>query len=141
MSKENIEIFKSKLKDYRIYYSMFLKLNERLSNLWYELEGVKAIQYDKEPSSHNNYLIQERKYALSEKIKEAQAQINSLNEKLSYIDCILEKMQPEIRDTIIDIYINKKSIRKAAKKCNISHTALLKRINKEIARLLDSNEY
>ena len=128
---EIITQFKNELRNYKYTSYMLNSLLEKESDIWYELEGVKAISYDRLPSNYNIQLIEEKKLFLMERLKTVKEQIDRLQTQIRYVDKILSNMKDtETRDALINIYINKKSLKYEADKIYITDSGLLKRIDK-----------
>lgn len=137
MNKNDIEAFKKELANYNYKANMLNALNERLDETYYDLEGVKAIRYDKAPGQVNMALINEKKFSLSKKIDELETEISRLSNDIMYIEDILASMENhDIRKAIIDIYINKKTIKEVCEDYFITPPGLLYQINKEIGKTL-----
>lgn len=130
---ELVAQYKNELRNYKYYGLMLESVNEKLGDLWYELEGVKAIQYDRESGTYNAQLIQEHKLDLMRRINEMENQKTRLESQMSYVGDVLQSMQDEeMRNAIIDVFINGKPLRDVCKKYYISHAGLLYSMNNEI---------
>lgn len=132
-----LEHFKNELKNYNYYRQMLKSYNERIDNAWYELSMVKGIRYDKQAGSASSNSLNAYKYALMKKLDLLEAERDRIELQLEYLDSILVKIDDiELRQALIDVYVNKMTLRQASKKYYISHTALLKRFNKAINQAL-----
>lgn len=136
----SVEAFKNELGNYNYYCNMLSRLEERLDETVYELEGVKGIRYDKAPSRPNMKLINARKHDLSDKIEKLENEISRISNQVFYIENVLSLMEnQEVRKAIIDVYINNKTILQICEDYNLSNAGLHYQMSKEIRNAL--NQY
>lgn len=137
LKKDEVQAFKNELANYTIYSSMLRKHREKLDELYYELEGVKGIRYDKAPSMPNKHLIMERLHYLSGEIEKTENEIERLCICLEHMENVLANMEHEIRRAIVDVYINGKAIIDICNEYNYSATGLHYQMNKCIQKALE----
>lgn len=125
-----IEAFKNELANYTYYVNMMDVLSERLSVLYYDLEGVKAIRYDKAPSMPNKHLIRERMHKLSNDIERTENEIMRLKAEIMRIENVLAEMDIEYRQAVIDVYIKGKTILEICEDYCLSNAGLHYQMNK-----------
>lgn len=87
--------------NYKKFYIYLYRLEIELSDLWYELENVKAVDYSKERTSFNQDLATERYYKISDQIQEKEKDIRFMKAILDGMKQFWELIpDPEIRDKI-----------------------------------------
>ena len=137
LKKDEVQAFKNELANYTIYSSMLRKHREKLDELYYELEGVKGIRYDKAPSMPNKHLIMERLHYLSGEIEKTENEIERLCICLEHMENVLANMEHEIRRAIVEVYINKKRLIDVCVEHNYSDAGLHYQMNKTIQKWLE----
>lgn len=132
-----IEQFKNELKNLEYYKESLTKVSDSLSLNWYELTGVKGVQYDKQRGAFNKDIADKRKYYLLGKIEAQEQEKRRLQANVQYIEDVLSLIKDqEIREAIVNIYVHKKTFRKEAKKHYMSHVTLYNQINKQLKEAL-----
>lgn len=133
-----VEAFKNEMANYTYYVNMLTKLEEKLDVLYYDLEGVKAVRYDKAPSKANAKMINEKKHFLSKEIEKTENEISRLTIEIMYVEDILAEMDDlEIRKAIIDVYIKGKTILEICDDYSLSNAGLHYQMNKCIEKALN----
>ena len=62
--------FKNEISNLKAYCRSLEEIQTELDMLWYELTGVKGVQYDKQPSSYNQSLSENYRLELLDKIEQ-----------------------------------------------------------------------
>ena len=128
-----LDYIKNELKNYDYYKESLKRINDSLSYTWHELAGVKAIRYDKQPGSYSKAAARKRQHELMDKIEKLETEASRIKKQIVYIEGILTRVQDEeIREAILKVYTQKKTLRKVAKGLYMSHVTLYKQINKQL---------
>lgn len=121
------------MRNYNAYLERLNKLDSKLELLYYELSGVKGVRYDKLPGSFNKLRADEKKYSLMKEISEVESEITRISLQIDRVDRVLDSIKDiEIRNAIYEIYIEGKRCRDVAEDLYMSHTTLLRKINKAL---------
>lgn len=133
---QSVKAFKNELRNYNYYLSQVIKLNSSIDWCYHMLGGdAKAIDYSKEPS--HSLPNKDFEYKLRDDI-ERYEQLKALNEdKIKYIDEILNRMETDVRWAIKCVYVEGKQMRNVAFKIFVGHSTLQHRIDKAIERALE----
>lgn len=132
---DDIVAFKNELRNYT-HYKRRVKAQQELIDLCeYNLGGVKGIRYDKLPGhSPPNKDVEEK---LRKEIDKHTQLRDDTQKKIDDIDKILNLIEISLRNDLIEVYANNKTIEEVAKKEYISTTGLLYQFNKAIKKALE----
>ena len=91
------------------HYSLYKMLREKnrckLDILYYELEGVKAVDYTKEKGTYNNDARIEKYYRISDDISQLEKENTIIDNVLSGLEYIRDRVkEPSLRAKIEDGY-------------------------------------
>ncbi len=131
-----VEHFKNELRNYEYYKITLNVVNEKLKVVWYELTGVKAIQYDKQPSSPGKKEMTAREINLRKKIDMLEYQKARLENQINYIEDVLGMLDSETRLACLDVYVKKRKIVDVSQELYISPSGLYKQINRNLMKAL-----
>ncbi len=135
MQKESVRAFKNELRNYAYYLSVIESLERSIEFCYERLGGLRGIDPSKEPlhiHANNEY-----EWKLRDDIEQFEAKIKRLRDKVNEVDIILNRMETDVREAVIDVYVKGKQARTVASRMYISHSGLLKRINKAIENALE----
>lgn len=139
---EEIEIEKKQISCYRNRLDYLKKLYEEKKLLYYELSGLKGINYENSKSmSYNKYAIEHKKIKISEKItklekkiKNEEKEIDIIEKKLRKINRLNEKRKIIIEgeekniypsEIIIDVLCQRKTYKMACEEYQFKSTSSL----------------
>lgn len=106
-----------------------------MSDVWYELSGVKGVRYDRIPARGKHEDLPDWKVRLYDEITALRKELDRLNLNHEYIEYILNDMDPETADAVVEIYAYGRSYEQVARENGISVGGLQKRIAKELKRI------
>lgn len=134
------ESFVAHLKSLRAYNESTKKLKIDVYVLEYDLEGVKAIRYDKIPGSYNPSYNNEKQL---EKIDEYNEVLQKLNkeekimlETLELVKKPLETMPKYLKNMVIEKYIDGVSFDDLGRKYGYSERGMSKMLKREVEKYL-----
>lgn len=130
MQGEEIKAFKNQLRRYNYLCSRMSSLKNSIEYLYDRLGGVRGIDPSKEPVH-----VQPNKdleYKIRDDIEKLEAKLRLVVAEKVEIDEILAKIDPPLRDAIMEVYVYRHRIDVVAIKHSLSHTGLHKRMNKAI---------
>ena len=114
-------------------------LEIQIDDIVYQYCGVKGIQYDKESSSNNPYLTDEKLVLLSERLKEPQRELEFAIRAIEQLEPIvygnLNKLPADIRDIVIKKYWENKTYSEIGKEVGYTQGGLWKRVKNEILKI------
>ena len=133
------ETFLNELRNLNNYKHRLKELEDKLDTLFYNLTGVKAVRYDLVKGMSDYQQIELIKLG---KIDEYNGQkevidkeISRLKSNISYIETVLNKMEPSIKEACIQIYCHNKTYKQVASTMFISSSALYKKVENEIKKV------
>ena len=118
------ESFKKLLGSYYDYLNSAQQLKGEINLIIYDMENVKAIQYDKEPSSFNAQFAQERMLDLIEKKAEKELELEYTTTAIRLIELKLSKMDEEDKELCLNILNKKITYEEAGKKKGYSKNGM-----------------
>lgn len=129
-----LKAFKNELKNYNFYKQRIKALDELIQTCYDMLSGVKAIQYDKEPS--HALPNKDVEYKIRDEITHHDKNKARTQAKLDDIDKILNRVETSLREAIIESYCNGTPLEKVAEKRFISKVGLFYQINEALKEAL-----
>lgn len=127
--------FKNELSNYRSYQKSLIKIDEEIENIIYEMTGVKAIRYDKQPLSFNPELSADMRDKLSKRLEEKESEKDHTLMKLQDIDRNLAKLPDDIKIICTMLFVDNMSFNKVGRIVGYSNNGLWHRIRKEIEKI------
>ena len=128
--------FKNELENYYKYLKSVEKIKEEIENIIYEMTGVKGIRYDKEPTSFNPQLSNERILDLIDKKEEKEIELDYTIASIRYIERKLSKLDKEDKEICLKIISEGISAEKVRKEVGYSKSGIWKRIKRELTGIL-----
>ena len=121
-----VRAFKNQLRNYNDYVKWIDELQEKIDDMWYKVGGVKGVDPSKEPlhSPPNT----EYYYMMTDKIADLEEQKNLLEANRDYVDRILTTIEIPLREAIMSVYCDGKTISSVSLKYHLSSSGLNKRI-------------
>lgn len=130
------ESFKKLLSSYYEYQKNISKIKDELEDLLYQMTNVKAIRYDKAPSSFNPGLNEEIRLDLIEKKEEMETELEYTILAIRLIEMKLKKLSPEDKQICLEILNRKVTYEQAAIEKGYSKNALWSQVKKKIEGIL-----
>lgn len=128
--------FKNELENYYKYLKSVEKIKEEIENIIYEMTGVKGIRYDKEPTSFNPQLSNERILDLIDKKEEKEIELDYTIASIRYIERKLSKLDKEDKEICLKIISEGISAEKVRREVGYSKSGIWKRIKRELTGIL-----
>lgn len=128
--------FENMLKNYYDYKICTRKLKDDIDCIWYELSGVKAIRYDKQPTTFNSNLNEIRKLDLLDELESKQIELEMINTQISFIERKLEMMNEDDKKLVLKIICDKESYEKVGREVGYSHNGMWKKLKRDIESIL-----
>lgn len=134
--KNELKAFTNLLRSYRYNEMQIAKLSEKKEQIFYDLTGVKAIRYDKQVSSTNHQIIEERKHELRKQLEELDEQINAFKKINKYIDEKIEQIDDlPTKKAVIEVFVHGKSFEKVGKEFAYSKEGIFKKIKTAVSKI------
>ena len=128
--------FKNELENYYKHLKNIDRIQEEIDLILYEMEGVKAVRYDKQPSSYNASLNARIMLEMSEKLEEKEIELNYAKASVKYIEMMLKKMPEEDRAICLKVISEGVSAEQIARQKGYSRGGMWKRIKREVTKIL-----
>ena len=128
--------FKNELENYYKYLKSVEKIKEEIEDIIYEMTGVKGIRYDKEPTSFNPQLSNERILDLIDKKEEKEIELDYTIASIRYIERKLSKLDKEDKEICLKIISEGISAEKVRREVGYSKSGIWKRIKRELTGIL-----
>ena len=132
MTQNEMEAFKNRLKNYLFHQDMVEKLTDEISNIHYEMVGVKGINYDYRVSSTNEEIKKDHQRKLMEKADVLAKERESHSNELYQLNKMLVQIKLDDRLLVMDKYVFKKTYEELSKKHSMVISAIKYRIDKAI---------
>lgn len=136
---KRIETFLNELRNLNNYKHRLKELEDKLDTLFYDLTGVKAIRYDSISGMSDYNQIELKKLKKLDEYNRQKELIDKessrLKSNISYIETVLNMMEPSIKEACIKIYCHNKTYKQVASTMFISSSALYKRVENEIKKV------
>ena len=134
MQTAEVRAFKNELRNYNYYLHRIATLDESIEFIYDRLGGVRGIDPSKEPL--HSPPDKDLEYKLRDDISRLEANKKLLENKIAYIEQILEKMETSLREAVIKVYAQGKPISVVCNDLYVSPSGLAKKINNEIKKAL-----
>lgn len=135
MQSDDVKAFKNELRNYNYNLNRLVTLNNSIEFCYDRLGGVRGIDPSKEPT--HSLPNKDLEYILRDDIERYRRLQTLCEAKVNYVNEILNKMQTEVREAIISVYVEGKPMRNVASKMFMAHSTLQKKMNKEIKKALE----
>lgn len=132
MTQNEMEAFKNRLKNYLFHQDKVEKLTDEISNIHYEMVGVKGISYDYRVSSTNEEIKKDHQRKLMEKADVLAKERESHSNELYQLNKMLVQIKLDDRLLVMDKYVFKKTYEELSKKHSMVISAIKYRIDKAI---------
>lgn len=132
MTKKEIEMFKDELKYYVWLQDTIKRLTEKADELFYRMTGVKGMSHDKVPTRINESLKNEMQLELIEKYNSLIKDIEQYQNRLDYINRVLDAMSIYDRSMFIKKYEEGLTFQEVANQYYISKAGLFYRMQRAL---------
>lgn len=131
----SIEMFKGRMKGYRYFQRQILRLEDEIQECYNQLgASPKSPNLQSEPI-HSPKNI-DREYQIRDRIEILEGKKARAKAEIDFCDQILEEMETPLKEAVIAIYSDKKTMLSEADKLYMAKSTLRDKINKEIAKAL-----
>ena len=127
--------FKNEISNLKAYTRAARELECEIDALWYELSGVKGIQFDKLPISYNPELNESYRLDLIDEIETKQKELDFTLLAIERYKDELERLPDDIKDVVVQIFINGHTFAEIGQKVGFSDRGLHYRVKREIEKL------
>lgn len=132
----SVEMFKGKMRGYRYFQKQILRLDDEIQNCYDQLgASPKSPNLQSEPI-HSPKNI-DREYQIRDRIEILRTKKSQIQVEIQFIDEILGKIEKPLREAIIAIYADKKTMQVQADKLYIAKSTLRDKINKQIREAMN----
>lgn len=132
MTLNEMEAFKNRLKNYIFHQDKVEELTDEISNIHYEMVGVKGISYDYRVSSTNEEIKKDHQRKLMEKADILAKERESHSNELYQLNKMLVQIKLDDRLLVMDKYVFKKTYEELSQKHSMVISAIKYRIDKAI---------
>lgn len=134
MQTDDVRAFKNELRNYNYYLSRIVTLANSIEFVFERLGGVRGIDPSKEPI--HAMPDPDLEWKLRDQIEIYEAEKRRYEAKAGEIDQVLSRMETSVREAVIEVYANGKTVMKVADKMYLSPSGLKRRIDKAIKKAL-----
>lgn len=128
------DLIKSELRSYKDYLSYRQHLKQQIMLIEHEMTGLKAIQYDKIPTTVNPEAAEQKRLGLIEKKDYYQSELTRTEMNINYVEKLLASLNDDDLK-MINILVSNETLREAGKRMYISHPTLYYRLMKIINKV------
>lgn len=129
MNKTEIKLFKKELESYNFYRQLAIEYSEELEQLYYQLGGLKGVNFEQKSNTTNQEVINRNKWHIREKIEVLENKLFKVSGRIQEIDEKLNKIPEDIRQPLVDIYAYGQTYVKVAKKLNMPVKKLFEKLS------------
>ena len=127
--------FTSEIKLIRSYRRSKKEIETQIDSLWYELSGVKGVNFKKEPSSHNPSLTEIRRLELYDEIEELNRELDFTIEAIKRYERNLNLLPSDIREMVEQIYFKDVPMATVSENAGYSTSGLYNRIRRAVEKI------
>ena len=131
----NYNDFAERMETYKAYKESQYQLEAELEAIWYEMTGVKAIRYDKQPTTFNPSIMAEIRSNYSEQVEEKQKELDATMSAIWLIEKDLNRLPEDIQQICRWKYVDKLTFEKIGKILGYSGNAIWNRLKKEVEKI------
>lgn len=128
-------VFKNEISNLKAYYRSKKEIENELEVMWHELSGLKAIRYDKQPSSFNPELSESYRLELIDRIEKKQKELDYTILAIERYESELNRLPSDIREMVEQIFILGKTFAEVGKTIGYSDNGLHYKIKKEVEKI------
>jgi len=132
----NVETFKKQLSSYRDFKKVLLRVNSEISDVLYELTGVKGVRFDRSPSSYNPNLAETKRLELVDKYNEKLLEKEYIEKGIEFIEYKLSKMEEDDKKIVLAILADNVSYERMGGKVGYSRTGIWSKVQRDLKKIL-----
>lgn len=130
--------FRNEMLNYRKYKSSVREIEEKIDYIVYKYAGVRAIEYDKIPGSHNPNLQEKMLLKMSEELEEPQRELDFTYLAIQHIESKLAKLPEDVREMAIMLFVDNYPLQYVGIKYGYSRSGVHARIKREVEKIWDT---
>lgn len=131
------QTFKNEMLNYNRYKKRKKELEEIIDNIIYEFCGVKAIRYDKEPSSYNQQLSEQSRLKMSELLEKPQKELDFIKLAIIRINTNLNKLPKDVQEIARLLFIEGHTLHYVGVLNNYSYNGIYQKLKREVEKIWD----
>ena len=131
----NYNEFVDRMETYKAYKQSQDQLEAELEAIWYEMAGVKAVRYDKQPATFNPSIVAEIRSNYSEQVEEKQKELDATISAIWLIEKDLNRLPDDIQMICHWKYIDHLTFEQIGKIMGYSGNAIWNRLKKEVEKI------
>lgn len=128
-------VFKNEISNLKAYCRSKKEIEIELEVMWHELSGLKAIRYDKQPTSYNPEMSESYRLELIDRIEKKQKELDYTILAIERYENELERLPSDIREMVEQIFILGKTFAEVGKTIGYSDNGLHYKIKKEVEKI------
>ena len=128
--------FKNEIENYEEYCQNVSVLMDEIEDILYEMTGVKAISYDKMPSSFNQSLSEEKRLEMIDLYNQKLDDLKHFQSTIRYVDKRLRGLTADEKQIVLDVASGRLTYEEAGKKYGYSKGRMWKKIRKILEEIL-----
>ena len=133
------ELFKLQMQMLKSYEDSAEDLQKEIDDIIYQYAGVRAIRYDKQSFSYNEYLAQETRYKLAEALKEPETQLDytiyAIQQLKPIVDGNIAKLSKEMQEIVKKLFWENKTFVEVGQTIGYSHNGLWHKVRREVEKI------
>ena len=129
-----VQAFKNELRNYEFYVQRVEALNELIELCYESLSGLHGVDPSRIPMTP--VPNKDLEYRVRDEIERHERNKHDTEANIAYVDEILGRIETPLREALIAVYVKGKTTRSVADKLYLSHSALLKQMNKALEKAL-----
>lgn len=131
------QTFKNEMLNYNRYKKRQRELEEQIDDIIYQFCGVKAIRYDREPSSYNPYLSEQARLKMSELLEKPQKELDFIKLAINRINENLNKLPKDIQEMARLLFIEGHTLHYVGVINNYSYNGIYQKLKREVEKIWD----
>lgn len=128
-------VFKNEISNLKAYYRSKKEIENELEVMWHELSGLKAIRYDKQPTSYNQEMSESYRLELIDRIEKKQKELDYTILAIERYESELNRLPSDIKEMVEQIFILGKTFAEVGKTIGYSDNGLHYKIKKEVEKI------
>ncbi len=109
-------LFQTEMKTLKIYSDRVAELKDEISNLEYQMTGVKGVRFDREHTTPNPTITAERRLAMIDELDDLVDKLNRYSIIVKDLSTHLEALTGDIRKVAEELYFERKTLYEVGKK-------------------------
>ena len=131
----NFQIFTREMRSYRYYKDRIPELKEKIDDIYYKYSGVKAIRYDKIPSTplpNIELILWEQ---MSRELEEPERQLKKAKDRVRECEENLAKLPKDVQEMCIRLFIEEKTYDIVCFEYGYSKHGLWEKVKREVEKI------